>query len=770
MGSFSPQLNDFFALCGFTAFLFTYFPIKLRDANLSQNLETLFLLAVSVFVFWHGDTYKLIATSIFVFALSQMFQNLNRKEPELHVLLLTTIFYTIFMLLYQHISAVWLTIEKVPRSISHLITAFMPYPVDYGVTYMGLKITVAISLFCFTVLFFTDKRKIFRFALLFISLIITNIFYVIFHSYILFKIRPLYPFLYAKLLNLQFILFLFLLSSTYIFMKQSPLKSYIPSMPPKKLTYSLLIATLALLSVQGFYFQSPQLNMPGKIVFHDEGHVDWDLPVFDRYGGKKGGMFGVLLNHLRAIGYEVAVGVITRETLNHAETLVLINSNRIFTQTEKQFIWNFVKKGGSLLVLGDHTGVDSIRKPFNNLLSPANISFNFDSAISLVPKWTYGFEFQPHYINKNIRDENDLQIWIGASLDIAYPARPVIIGKYAFSDQGDLKARDRGYLGDMRYSQGEQLGDPILVAENRYGNGKILVFGDTSPFQNSALFQSSQFVDRVFEWLSLRKIIFYPYDRLLMTIIFLALIMALLSTQGAYRKIFTIIVFILLGSAILTIAIPQFHNTDEKMEIKEKIAIIDASHLERINLDSWGEPDGFGGLSYNFMRNGYYPQVLKTFDSQRILDAEILVVIAPAKPFNEKEVKVITEYVRRGGYLILTVGWEEKASCRRFLQQFKLDLENIPLGQVAPSQNLQGLSLYGAWPVTYGEKDTEVLCRVWNYPVAVLKRHGRGAILFVGDSSFLLNKNLEGLYNYSISNIMFLKNIIGKRFSAEGEM
>jgi hypothetical protein len=46
---------------------------------------------------------------------------------------------------------------------------------------------------------------------------------------------------------------------------------------------------------------------------------------------------------------------------------------------------------------------------------------------------------------------------------------------------------DRSYLGDRRHNPGEKIGDLVLVAEARYGNGRMLVFGDTSPFQNGAL-------------------------------------------------------------------------------------------------------------------------------------------------------------------------------------------------------------------------------------------------------------------------------------------
>ena len=39
------------------------------------------------------------------------------------------------------------------------------------------------------------------------------------------------------------------------------------------------------------------------------------------------------------------------------------------------------------------------------------------------------------------------------------------------------------------------------------------------------------------------------------------------------------------------------------------IAWIDISHLERFSLNAWVD-DGFGGLTYNLMRNGYSPLLM----------------------------------------------------------------------------------------------------------------------------------------------------------------
>jgi hypothetical protein len=508
-------------------------------------------------------------------------------------------------------------------------------------------------------------------------------------------------------------------------------------------------------------------NESKKIVFHDEGHVDWSTPVFGKYGGKNGGMFGTVIKHLSAAGYDVHIDSISEESLENAAALTLINSNRQFTDEEKKLVWSFVKKGGGLLILGDHTGMEHIRKPFNDLLLPVNIHFNFDSAMSMVPKWTNGFVIKPHYITKNIRDENDLQIWIGASLSVSYPAKPLILGKYAFSDKGSIKAQNMGYLGDMRYVPGEKLGNLPLVAVSNFGDGKVIVFGDTSSFQNSAIFLSADFVQRIYSWLSTKAIIFYPYNMLLTSLAFLSLAIYF-TFNKPFIHLITMVLTVFLALIVLIGNTLQHKLDYQKPVMKVPVALIDASHRELLSLDAWGDQNGFGGLVYNLERNGYLPIVMRDFNHDELLNSKLFIIMAPTKEFSFDEIKTLNQFLNKGGQLILAVGWEEKESCRNLLKYFKIDIDNIPLGRILSTQNTRKLSFNNAWPISFEDDDTEILTTVWGYPVAILKVHGKGRLLIVGGGSFFLNKNLEGLYNYSIDNIQFLKEILSDKFSRDG--
>ena len=81
-------------------------------------------------------------------------------------------------------------------------------------------------------------------------------------------------------------------------------------------------------------------------------------------------------------------------------------------------------------------------------------------------------------------------------------ARPVIVARHGFSDRGNQNNADRAFLGNRRYDRGERLGDIVLAADAKQGQGAVLVFGDTSPFQNLPIPFHWRFVLDTFSYVS----------------------------------------------------------------------------------------------------------------------------------------------------------------------------------------------------------------------------------------------------------------------------
>lgn len=161
-----------------------------------------------------------------------------------------------------------------------------------------------------------------------------------------------------------------------------------------------------------------------------------DKPEFGKYGGYAAGMFGLLPEYLNLLGYNAFwTDKIDKNILENIDVLVIVNLNENLTGEEYKNIWDFVAKGGSLLIAGDHTDMGGIMSHTNSLLKPVNIKLNFDSAEPLRSQWRGCID--PIY-NPLKLGMNEVSISVGASLDVHPPAFPILLQSMDFRIRGTI--------------------------------------------------------------------------------------------------------------------------------------------------------------------------------------------------------------------------------------------------------------------------------------------------------------------------------------------
>jgi hypothetical protein len=498
-----------------------------------------------------------------------------------------------------------------------------------------------------------------------------------------------------------------------------------------------------------------------NIVFCDRGTLDWDAPVFEKYGKGSAGMFGMLPKYLEIRGYPTKIWkeTITNETLQNAGAFVVFNPTKYFSSAEKRIIWRFIENGGSLLVAGDHTDVLGIMGPINDLLLPSNISINFDTALPFKTAWIHCLEKRPHPITKNIGEDYETAIWVGASLHISPPAQPVIIGKRGWADTGNRANAERAYLGDYKRGPDEQLGDVVLVAESCYGKGKVLVLGDTSAFQNGVLMSSYLFLDRIFDWLLRSGCTYHPVRNLLLAL-FLLIPAGYLLSKTELSVILTLACFLVANVALLITSHAKVTNAETRSIMPDSasyhIAYIDVSHMERFGISASSKNSAWG-ISINLMRNGYIPLFMREFSEQALFNSKLFIVIAPTVKFSRHETDALKKFMQNGGIVIWTVGWEEVKASKKFIEKFDFLIDSVPLGPAEVEIEGKKVKFFEAWPVVSSSTSKHIIAEKWNYPILVFQPIGKGGLFLAGDSGFLLNKNLESYEGYNIGNIHFLK-------------
>ncbi len=751
-----PELSRLSGLLFFVGWAMQYFPLKpmrgYRRLWIVLAIPALFFFLLSEFLFLPGMCLS-------VFLLLHTSNNKDgQREKELTALLVTLLFYGIFCSFYRYSPYVWHVFQKAAFFYSVVVTSLADNEMTLGATAVGLPITITILSYCLGL--FLWKRKVWFLCAAVIMPVLANICWLGLQKSLVLMVQFFGLAIKPDPLDLQ--VFLLLISFILLFPLRRNLRleegTRSSVITLKRLALPIVFVVLGM-SILTFY-KNGVLNK-GTVVFLDKG-TNWSVPVYGKkYGQNSAGMFGLLPYYLQMRGFKTKLHKteLNLNDLKNAAILVIFNPAKFFTGPEKQLIHKFVENGGSLLVAGDHSDVNGIMGPINDIIAPFNIKLNFDTALPLNTGWVDSLEKRPHPIMAKVREDYETGIWVGASLEVYPPAAPVIVGKLGWADLGSYKNTKRAFLGDYKRSPSEQLGDVVLVAESTYGKGRVLVFGDTSTFQNGILPLTYSFIDEIIDWLlSADGASFYPLLQLSLAGIFLL--------AGCFLLLKNPAPFFLTISLVLIILVPLISNMSPLKFGTEKVrpfekgfyrpAFFDNSHLGRFALLS-STDDSLWGLSLNLLRSKIFPLFLAKITPEALASTEFYFVVAPTKEFSQAEKNMLAEFMQKGGKVIWSVGWEESKASESFLSDYDLSIEAVPLGAAEVLIRKSKMQFVEAWPVAGGGSNKRVIAEKWDYPVMLFQPVGKGGLLVVGDSYFFFSKNIESYKKYNMHNIRMIK-------------
>ncbi|MEA2061944.1 MAG: hypothetical protein U9P10_15895 [Thermodesulfobacteriota bacterium] len=680
-----------------------------------------------------GVSYLVVAGSMIMGRPCRLYHTKN-DEVHYHVQEILAAFsvfvmYYFFYISFQWLAALWYFFQSGAVNVSKFVLGAAGSPQTLGQSAVGMQISM-ISLCCFAALFIMAEkgRRYIPGAVL--SVIAATLVW-------LFLLSPLTDLVVwfntgadPDAFDFQGVLLVFNLIVVFLFSRKIQLHQYSPK-PVLSVVVCLVVLVLTVHGVDtvcryGCFTQYDGLNAnkrdhapswgvkPKKIVFCNRG-ADWSRPYYGkRYGQHSMGMFGLLPEYLkmRGVPSEISRQPLTPDLLKETAVLVVFNPRIEFTREEKETVHDFVETGGGLLVAGDHTDVAGTMQPVNNLIKPFHMALNFDTALPLNTGWDNSLDIRPHPVTAHIKKDYDTAIWVGASLNISLPAVPLIIGKPGWADHGNYKNIKRAFLGDYKRDSSELLGDVVLAGAAESGRGRVVVFGDTSSFQNGTLPVTHPFIDHIFKWLMQKR----DFRSL-----------AYNSETTAYQP-----------------------------------AIIDTSHAGKFSSYS-PEKNSLWGLENNLMRNQYIPLHMETFSEKLLFQSFLLIVIAPTREYTDKEIQTLKNFIQGGGAVIWSVGWEDMNPSGQFLKTWDVEIDAVPLGPGKEISELGRVSFVEAWPAVFdSNKKTSVLATKFKYPVIVEICIKKGKLILIGDSSFLLSQNMETYKKYNMDNIIFFRNLMNR--------
>jgi hypothetical protein len=506
-------------------------------------------------------------------------------------------------------------------------------------------------------------------------------------------------------------------------------------------------------------------ELEGKtILAYEEGYFSWQGPTHDRVDLPGERTFGMLSAYVESLGGKLERSEeLSEAELGGADVLVLIHPDRPWPDDRLQRVIEYVRGGGSLLVLAEPKVREGLsHSSFNEVLRPTSMAVRYDSAVPATEAWedSYFPLAHPATAGVDVR-RNRFGFGVAASIDARWPARPLLVGRHGWSEPGS----DAVMTGAAAYVPGHRLGDLVLAAEEPLGAGRVVVLGDIMPLTDDGNVTAFPFTGRLLGYLAGGSWPAQPWWRqAIATAAFAAFVGLLLWRPEPLRLGFGALV---LATAALAVAAIAQHAgrvlPDGRLKTPNNVAYITGSHLEAPSDDPWS-PLGLGRFQRTLMRNGWLPLLAPDLDAERLERAGLVVSIAPAKAFSPAERAAVGRFVEAGGTLLTMVGAHEAGPSSELLAEYHL---RVPPSPIPPSQNVREpkplgaypcgyqvleddegeyeptMRFYAAWPVEGGGRHAEVLMRdPDNIRLIIRQPAGAGSVVLVGDTYLAVSENL----------------------------
>lgn len=254
-----------------------------------------------------------------------------------------------------------------------------------------------------------------------------------------------------------------------------------------------LIGGGAGLLVMSWLWVGPGAIKPGSIVF-DEHYSDWE-PSYEPLDELRYGVRTVYnyWNLADALGHYVDVTrntqTITDETLQGVSVLILKTPTRAYEPEALDCIDRYVRKGGGLWLIGDHTNVFGMTGHLNSIGARFGLRFASDAVVDADSNREL---MQTHPWDHPIVRRMPLFLWMtGHSTQAPWGARDVVSRSNLLCDAPDF-SQNTGF-GDFLPALDEPIGSVTQVVAFEHGRGRIAHWSDSTVFSNFAVFYPGKF-------------------------------------------------------------------------------------------------------------------------------------------------------------------------------------------------------------------------------------------------------------------------------------
>ncbi len=531
---------------------------------------------------------------------------------------------------------------------------------------------------------------------------------------------------------------------------------------PKRLgVVSLAFAGIFMLTM-GLVLDPPGQRKGGRVLV-DEYHSKWepvDRPYDTNWYGQESGYNYACIYDYCSYFYQMSRlnTPINDAALGNCDVLVVKVPTSRYSREEIDAIECFVKQGGGLLLVGEHTNVFNTGTHINEIAAVFGFSFRYDClfGIDSVFEELYHPPFVPHPI---IQQMPPLDFAVSCSVA---PGRS--LGQAVIRSTG-LKNLPADYHASNFYPQVQDLAEMrygafIQLWAKRYRAGRVAAFTDSTIFSNFAAFEpgKAELMLGMLEWLNHRNswLDLRPFLICLGLMLSAAGLIFAKQWRGAWAIVLSAGMLGWVTSAVSVQAI-HHHSMSLPKENRPMVqVIIDRTicngPLPKSGFIS-GQKDGFGIFERWILRLGYFTSRKQNADA---FTGTILVFLHPNQTVSDRFREYLVQYVTSGGKVLILDSPENYGStANSLLYPFGLTVNRSRqlhgLLKAQPDTTLQSSEAPSlrstSWPVITIGSSCQIdggkpIMWIDSSPIAASIQHGKGTVTVIGFGSQFTDANM----------------------------
>lgn len=448
---------------------------------------------------------------------------------------------------------------------------------------------------------------------------------------------------------------------------------------------AILLTASCFLLVGSITFHDPGRIKGGRVLF-DEKYSDWEWSTraYDRdwYGSKSGYNYYCLAEYLSRF-YDVERGLqsFTPEYLDRYDIVIVKTPTRPFSGEEIEALEHYVRKGGGLFLIGDHTNVFGTSTNLNPVAARFGLRFNYDSTYQLATRALSFFVPPPILAHPLLLHVPEFFFATSCTMDAPILGENVIVG-YAL--RGVMLDYSRRSYFPPKDERDYEFGFLMQMAGAKAGRGRVLGYTDSTVFSNFFMFipgkpelflGSLDWLNRTNRWGGLNIVFF---------LIGLAAAVAggIYVRRAGRPEVGGILLFCMITGIVLSVHFfdalkkAAYQPPKPKRDMRTIAFDRDPSRNEMPLTSLVRRREESLHTFYVWtQRLGMFPSLHPTL-KDALKASPVAVVANPGRSLSIEEIDAVVEFCRRGGNLLLIANPLDRASSsRELLGIFRMGLQ-----------------------------------------------------------------------------------------------